>query len=207
VTQEELYHALDYVNHSRTKRAEMSALMLEKPQLIKPLMDIAFTVDDPISNRACWILEFTAKENLSYLLPYLDEFTVNLKKVHFDSSVRPMAKICEYLIKAYFSKKNNGHHRTPNESRQPLHETKKALTKTKKALTSTHLERITAACFDWLIGEHKVAAQAYSMTCLLLLGEKFEWIHPELKMILEQNYASGSAAYKARARMTLAKIK
>ncbi len=163
----------------------MSALTLENPHLIAPLLKIAFTVDDPISKRACWIMEFTAKENLSYIFPYLDEFTESLPKVHLDSSVRPMAKICEYLIKSYFSK-------TPNE--------------TQKILTEIHLERITSACFDWLIGEHKVAAQAYSMTCLLLLGRKFDWIHSELKMILEQNYAIGSAAYKARARMTLAKI-
>jgi len=186
VTEEELYRSLDYVNHSREKRAEISALILENPHLIAPLMEIAFTVDDPISNRACWVLEFTAKDNLSYLFPYLNEITANLKKVHFDSSIRPMAKICEYLIKAYFSK-------TFNE--------------TQKELTEIHLERITTASFDWLIGNHKVAAQAYSMTCLLLLGEKFDWIHPELKMILEQNYAVGSAAYKARARMTLAKLK
>ncbi len=186
MTREELYHALDYVNHSRAKRAEMSALMLEKPHLMAMLMEIAFTVDDPISNRAWWVLEFTAKENLSYLLPHLDEFTDNLNRVHLDSSIRPAAKICELLMNAYSSK-------LPNETRN--------------ALTEIHLERITSACFDWLIGEHKVAAQAYSMTCLLLLGEKLDWIHPELKMILEQNYTSGSAAYKARARMTLAKIK
>ncbi len=164
----------------------MSALTLEHPHLIAPLMEIAFTVDDPISNRACWVMEFIAKENLPYIFPYLDELTKNLNKVYFDSSVRPMAKICEHLIKAYFSKTSN---------------------ETQRELTEIHLERITTACFDWLIGNHKVAAQAYSMTCLLLLGEKFDWIHPELKMILEQNYASGSAAYKARARLTLTKIK
>jgi len=44
------------------------------------------------------------------------------------------------------------------------------------------------------------------MTCLLLLGRKFDWILPELKMVLEQNYENGSAAYKARARMTIEKI-
>jgi hypothetical protein len=75
------------------------------------------------------------------------------------------------------------------------------------ALNDEHLESITSACFDWLIGDHKVAAQAYSMTSLLLLGRKFDWIHPELRMILEQNYQNGSAAYKARARMTLAKLR
>lgn len=185
MTKEKLYQSLDYVNHSREKRAEMAALVLKNPYLVKPLMQIAFDVDDPISNRACWVMEFTVKENLSYIFPYINNFTSNLGNVHFDSAVRPLAKICEFLIKAYFTK-------TENESQ--------------KVLTEQYLERIATACFDWLIGDHKVAAKAYSMTCLLLLGRKYDWIHSELKMILEQNYAEGSAAYKARARMTLAKL-
>lgn len=164
----------------------MAALVLENRYLVEPLMHIAFTVDDPISNRACWVMEFTAKENLSYIFPYLELFTSNLGNVHFDSSIRPIAKICEFLIKAYFSKNEN---------------------ETKKKLTEQHLERITTACFDWLIGNHKVAAKAYSMTCLLLLGRKYDWVHSELKMVLKQNYPEGSAAYKARARLTLAKLR
>ncbi|QWX82608.1 adenylosuccinate lyase [Cellulophaga sp. HaHaR_3_176] len=182
----ELKNSLNYVNHSREKRAEMSLLVLENPNLIEPLLKIAFTVKDPISSKACWVLEFTAKEKLSFIFPYLNEFTSKMGTVYLHPSVRPMAKICEYLITSYFSK-------SPNN--------------VKEFLNNVHLERITTACFDWLIGEHKVAAQAYSMTCLLLLGKKFDWILPELKIILEKNYAQGSSAYKARARMTLAKIK
>ena len=182
----DLYKSLNYVNHSREKRAEMASLVSNNSDLIAPLLAIAFTVNDPISSKACWVLEFTAKEKLNFIFPYLDEFTSKLNFVHLDSSVRPMAKICEYLIKSYFSK-------TPNI--------------TQKVINELHLERITTACFDWLITNQKVAAQAYSMTCLLLLGKKFDWILPELKIILEQNYAQGSAAYKARARLTLAKIK
>ena len=106
--------------------------------------------------------------------------------MHLDSAVRPMAKICEFLIKAYFA-----------ESGSDI----------QKNLTDHHLELIATTCFDWLIGEHKVAAKAYSMTSLLLLGRKFDWIHSELKIIIEQNYHNGSAAYKARARHTLAKLK
>lgn len=185
MTRPELYESLNYVNHSREKRGEMAQLILKNPQLVSPLLDIAFMVKDPISSRACWVLEFTAKEKLSYLFDYLDLFTVKIKEVRLDSSVRPIAKICEYLIISYFSE-------TKNE--------------TQNALCLIHMERIATACFDWLIGDHKVAAKAYSMTSLLLLGRKFDWIHPELKLVLEQNYASGSAAYKARARMTLAKI-
>ena len=183
---EGLYESLSYVNHSREKRAEMAAIVSNNPHLIAPLFAIAFTVNDPISSRACWVLEFTAKENLAFIFPYLDEFTAKINTVCLDSSVRPMAKICEHLIKSYFAKSTNP---------------------TQKAITNSHLERITCACFDWLITDQKVAAQAYSMTCLLLLGKRFDWILPELKIILEQNYAQGSAAFKARARLTLAKIK
>ncbi len=186
MTPDELYKALDYVNHSREKRAEMADNITGNPQLVKPLMQIAFNVDDPISNRACWVLEFTAKENLPFIYPHLEYFTANLGRVHFDSAIRPVAKICEFLTMAYFSKEENA---------------------LQHILTETQLEQITSACFDWLIGEYKVAAKAYSITSLYLLGHKFPWIHPELKMILEQSYAEGSAAYKARARHALAKLK
>jgi len=182
----QLYNALNYVNHSREKRMEMAMLISKNPHLVKPLLEIAFDDINPISSKACWVMEFTAKENLPYLFPYLDRFTSTIGSLKLDSSVRPMAKICEYLIKAYFQTKDS---------------------KVRKALEEKHLEEILSACFDWLIGDHKVAAKAYSMTCLLLLGRKYEWIHPELKMVLVQNYNTGSAAYKARARMTLEKIK
>ncbi len=182
----ELYNALNYVDHSRTKRREMSNLILNAPTHIKPLMEIAFQVDDPVSCKACWVLEFTAKEHLGYLFPSIDTFVHNIGSVHLDPAVRPIAKICEILMKSYFQLKDK---------------------ETLGALNDEHLESITSACFDWLIGDHKVAAKAYSMTSLLLLGRKFDWIHPELRMILEQNYQNGSAAYKARARMTLAKLR
>jgi len=186
VDKKELYHLLDYVNHSRAKRQEMANLVLANSQLVEPLLAIAFQVDDAISSRACWVLEFTAKEKLAYLHPHVSYFTAHLGKVHLDSSVRPIAKICEYLIISYFAKQPN---------------------KTQKVLRTKHLAQITTACFDWMISNQKVASQAYAMHCLYLLGNTFDWVHPELKMILEQHYAQGSAAYKARARMILSKIK
>jgi hypothetical protein len=185
VTYLELYKALNYVDGTRAKRNEMSNLVLNDPSLVAPLMKIAFQVDDPVSCKACWILEFTAQKHLDHLYHNMDNFVENIGLVYMDSAVRPIAKICELLMKSYFQLKNPETHKILNEK---------------------HLEGITSACFDWLIGDHKVAAQAYSMTSLLLLGRKFDWIHPELRMILEQNYQNGSAAYRARARMTLAKL-
>ncbi|QCX00326.1 adenylosuccinate lyase [Aggregatimonas sangjinii] len=186
MTKTELYELLDYVNHSREKRMEMARMVLSNSELVQPLFEIGFDVDNPISSKACWILEFTAREKLAYIFPHLDVFTTGLGIVHFDSSIRPLAKICELLVVSYYSKEKNT---------------------TQKALTRVHLESITEACFDWLIGDSKVAPKAYAMTSLLLLGQTFDWIHPELKIIVEQHYATGSAAYKARARMVLAKLK
>jgi len=186
VTKEALYNALNYVNHSREKRQEMANLVSGNPKLIDPLFAIAFLVDDPVSSRACWVLEFTITAQLELIVPHLDFFTKNIGTLRLDSSIRPMAKICEHLITDYFSmqRKISGKH-----------------------LNENHLERITSACFDWLIGDNKVAAKAYSMTSLYYLGTKYDWIHSELRMVIEQNYVKGSAAYKARARHTLKKLK
>ncbi len=164
----------------------MARLLLDNCHLVRPLMEIAFEVEDPLSSKACWVLEFTAKQRLSCLFPHLDFFTDRIGSVQLHSSVRPVAKICESLALCFFSEQKK---------------------ECREALTDTHLEKMATACFDWLIGEHKVAAKAYSMTSLLLLGEKFDWIHPELHLVIEQNYTLGSAAYKARARHTLTKLK
>lgn len=186
MTKEQLIKSLDYVDATRKKRTEMSQMVLDKPELLPLLLEIAFEGHDPIANKACWILEYVSKQHLNAILPHIDVFSKNLHTLTLDASVRPMAKTCELLITAYYSKKQH---------------------EAKAVLTIKHLELIAITCFDWLIGEHKVATKAYSMTSLWLLGKTFDWIHPELKMVLEQNYAAGSPAYKARARITLKKLK
>lgn len=186
MTIDELNNKLNYLDHTREKRWNMAKQVIANPDLTLPLLKIAFMVDDPISTKAIWAIEYATKNDLSILLPHLTYFTKNLHTVHHESSIRPIAKMCELLMLDYFKKSNSI---------------------SKIVINNEQLERIATVCFDWLIGDHKVAPKAHSMTCLLLLGSKFSWIHPELKMILEQNYAEGSAAYKARARMILAKLK
>jgi hypothetical protein len=176
---------LSKLNATRHKRSQLAAMVIDDPELVAHLIKKVLERNDPMSNRACWVLEFTAKERLEYLLPYLNDFIPRLAQLTLDSSIRPMAKICEYLMESYFSK-------TVNE--------------TQKVVEEIHLEQIATACFDWLITRQKVAAQVYAMSCLWLIGRKVTWIHPELKLILQQGYPLGSAAYKARARHILSKL-
>ncbi|TJY34112.1 adenylosuccinate lyase [Pontimicrobium aquaticum] len=186
MTKEELYKELSYVNHSRDNRKKYALLVISNPDLIPKVLDILFQVNDKTSCRAAWLLEFVARENLDAILPYLDSFIKNMHTVHLDPAVRPVAKICEYLIEACYSK-------TPNH--------------TKDYLKPEHKEKIIELSFDYMITDQKVAAKAYSMNSLYLLGKEFDWIHPELIMILERDFNLGSAAFKARARHLIKKLR
>ncbi len=186
MTKTELYKELNYVNHSREKRLYYANLVIENSELITPLLEILFEVDDKISCRAAWVFEFMCGEKLEEIIPHLNLFTENIAKVHLDSAVRPVAKVCEYLIKAYYSKNDHT---------------------IETALTESHKEKIIEACFDWMINDEKIAPKAYAMNSLFLLGTEYDWIHPELTIILERDFQMQSSGFKARARHILKKIK
>ena len=176
---------IEKTNHSKEQRDDFAKLLISQPELLPQLLDFCALIDDEISFRAAWGLEFLCKKNLNPILTHLDKFLEIAPCVYKDQAVRPMAKICEYLTLSYY------------KIQSPL---------TKKAVTLAHRNKITELCFDWLITKQKVAPQAYSMTSLYWLGTEFDWIHSELKTTLETNYHSGSAAYKARSRMILKKL-
>jgi hypothetical protein len=186
LTTNQLYNELSYVNHSREKRTYYANLVIENPDLVPKLLDILFKVDDKISPRAAWVFEFMCSDNIETIIPFLNQFTENIHKVHLDSAVRPVAKVCELLAKAYTSKNDN---------------------KIKTALNAIHRERIIETCFDYMINDEKIAPKAYSMNTLFLLGKEYDWVHPELLLILERDFQMQSSGFKARARHILKKIK
>lgn len=186
MTTAQLYTELNYVDHSREKRLQFAQLILNNPNLTASLLDIIFMVDDELSCRAAWVLEFACGENLNIIIPFLDTFTSNINRVHLDPAVRPVAKICEYLAKANYSKQENA---------------------VKLALRPIHKEHIIAVCFDYMINDEKIAPKAYSMNTLFLFGRDYDWIHPELALILERDFQMQSSGFKARARHILKKIK
>ena len=174
------------VNSYREIRAKFAAHILANPNLFQPLLNISFDVDNKASIRAAWVLEFVLREKLDWILPYLDFFTEHISKVHFDSAVRPISKICEFLAKSYTAKKE---------------------TAIQKNLTKKHIEKIVETGFDWLISNQKVAVKAYTMETLFLFGKEYDWVHSELKLVLQQEITNGSPAYKARAKKILKWLK
>jgi hypothetical protein len=101
-----------------------------------------------------------------------------------DSAVRPIAKVCEYLVTAHYD--------TANKNVELSHPIK---------------SRIIELCFDYLITHQKVAPQVYAMNVLYLLGTEYDWIHPELVEIINRNYNAGSKGYQAKSRHILEKLK
>ena len=185
MTTKALFKELNYVNHSSEKRQYYANLVLNEPKLIPQLLDILSMTTDKVSPRAAWVLEFMCKENLEAFIPYLNDFLPKISLLKLDSAIRPAAKICEYITDAYFGKDEH---------------------LIKQKLTQIHKETIIEACFDWMITEQKVAVKAYAMRILFLFGKSYDWIHPELKIILEKDFNQQSAAFKARAKHILKKI-
>ena len=186
MTKEQLYYELDNVNASRECRTKYANLIIANPKLFKPLLEILFMIDDKRSTKASWIVEFVCKHDISFIFSYIDYFVANLSNLHLDSAVRPCAKIIEIIMELNY-KKNNP--------------------KLKKLLSRDLKEKITETCFDWLLKDKKVAVKVYSMTALYYLGTELNWIHPELQSIIERDYQSHSAGFKAKSRHILKKIK
>lgn len=172
-------------NAKRANRERVAYLVLEHIELLPFLIEMMFEVTTKRSIKAAWTLEIVCEKNLNLLIPYLDLFTNNISNLKLDSAVRPAAKVCNFIAIAYTSKNENA---------------------IKNSLTKKHIDLIIETGFDWMLSKHKVATKAYTMNALYLLGKQYDWVHEELKLILQQNIPKESAAYKARGKITLGLI-
>jgi hypothetical protein len=172
-------------NAKRTNRLRVTNLVLENNELFNYLIELVFEVKNKLSIKAAWVLELVCEKKLEWIVPHLSCFTENIHTVIFDSAIRPVSKICNFLAIAYTSKTEN---------------------LIKECISTNHIEKIIEAGFDWMISKQKVAVKAYTMNALYLFGKDSDWVHHELKLIIHQNIATESAAYKARGKITLALI-
>lgn len=170
-------------NPKRENRQRVANIVLEDKDLFKDLVIITFDVENKISIKAAWILEWICTHHhLNWILPHLDEFTTNIANLKFDSAIRPCAKICEHLATAYYSKKEN---------------------EVQSHLTTEHKDAIIETGFDWLITPQKIAVRAYTMNSLYFFGLEKDWIHPELANLISTKIIHESKGCKARGKFIL----
>lgn len=178
----ELYLLLENCTIARKERDKMRNLVIRKPEFIAELCSIAFYLEEDIHIKAYWILELVSEKKLKLLVPYIEDFCDAIPKLTDDSAKRTASHIIYYLAKS--------NHRANGINLTQFQET-----------------QIIEMCFDWLIRDEKVATKVYAIKALFVLGKKYDWIHPELKNIIQQNYANHSAAYQAATRIILKKLK
>jgi hypothetical protein len=165
-------------NSKRENRQKVANIVLENPRLFADLVTITFDVENKVSIKAAWILEWICTHHhLFGILLHLDEFSTKISTLKFDSAIRPCAKICEHLATAYYSKSKN---------------------EVQKKLKSTHIDAIIETGFDWLITPQKIAVRAYTMSFLYLFGLKKDWVHPALKHLILTKIIHESKGTKAR---------
>jgi len=179
---QDLENVLSYEKAYRSHRLEAANWVLDNPNSFIELLKYCFANDPTMSHKANWVLEFVCIDSLHLLYPHLDYFFDKLPAVKADSSLRPLAHICELLVLEYYKKKD------------PI---------LNELLTDLHKEQMAECCFDWLITNQKVACQVRAMTCLYFLGTESDWIHPELQTIIASHIPKGSAGYKSRGKKTL----
>lgn len=183
----ELQSYIDNINHSKASRADAVTLVIDNPEFLPELLAYAFSKAKN-AHKVCWWLEFLNRQDIEVLCPYIHELLDGAKHLKNDSAIRPFARIIETFCLNNYSK-------MPNKI-------------VKAMMTPEVKERFVELSFHWLIdNELKVAPKAYSMISLYHLGKDVSWVHSELQLIIEQNYGRESAAYKARARMVLKKLK
>lgn len=171
------------INTHRQNRIAFINRLLDEPKLVLKVIAIAKDETQEVSGKASRAIELACIQDLQLIFSHIASIFEIIKRNNRDDVIRPMAKILEVCVLNHFSKNP------------------------KIKLQKEQKEKITSICFDWLITPQKTAAQAYCMQSLYLLGKETAWIHPELKLILEQNYTQGSKGYQSRSRKILSKIK
>lgn len=170
----------------RTNRLRVTAAIIQHPELFPDLLELVFDIEYKLHHKAAWTLELILERKLVWIVPHIDFFTESIHKLKHESAVRPVAKICKWISEAYV---------------------KKHLYDFVNFVKPIHIERIVETGFDWMITDTKVATKAYTMDTLYYFGsldiDGFEWVHSELKNLIQQNSAKESSAYIAHAKQIL----
>jgi len=182
ISKKDLIDELDTIRVAKRAARDKSAnFVIKHPETFPFLLDIAFETTSRTAIKAAWVLELVCQEDINLIIKHLNFFINNLDKISDESALRPISKVCSFVAGTY---QNN-----------------------EFELTKEQKEKIIEINFDWIIEKHKVATQVFAMDTLFIIGKEYDWVHDELKLILEKNTSSGSAGYQAHGKKILNDLK
>jgi len=164
----------------RIYRDKTANFIIQNPEVFPYLLELVFNNNKDIGIKSAWALELVYQKNSLFFKKHIHYFVNNLNKIKEESALRPISKVCSFLARDYQSNKIE--------------------------LSMHQKEIIIEQNFDWLIANHKIATQVFAMETLYLLGSTNNWVHDELKSILEKNIQLKSAGYQSRAKKILKKL-
>lgn len=172
-------------NAKRIYRDQGAEFIIDHPESFPILLEMIFENQGKIAIKSSWVFELACLENIDFMTDHLDYFTENLNRIKEESILRPLSKVCYTIVNTCQSGSNHN---------------------INKLISQKNKLQIVEANFDWLIEDHKVATQVFAMDTLYLLGLEIDWIHKELKMVLEQNIIKGSSGFQVRGKRVLKKL-
>ena len=178
---------LEIKNGKREYRDTCAQKIIKQPDLFVLLLEETFYVDNKLSIKSTWVLEWICTHyGINLLLPHLELFIDKLNTVYLDGSKRCLAKICEQLGEIY--------------STEPHHEIR-------RKLSTQQIEQIVEINFDWLISPQKIAVKAYAMTTLYHFGFYVNWVHEAIENTIANDVMHTSKACEARGKKILTLLK
>ena len=177
----QMYQKIEESTCHVASRKMVSNFAMKDEKNLSEMIELAFDIKNELHVKAFWSLDLVCEKKLKQFVPYIEDFRTILPKIKDDSAIRPATKICMFLAKSNHRK--NG-----------------------ISLTQEQEHNLIEALIDRLIQDEKVAAKVYAMKALFVLGKKYDWVHDELKSIIEHDYSNHSAAYQAATRNLLKKL-
>lgn len=165
-------------NASTNCRNGLLDFVLKNPDAMPDLIAIGTDLTNKNHYKAVWIIEMLAEHSAKMLIPFVEIICETMAHYKHESAIRGMSRVAYFLS-----------------------------TSKEIALTANQKEKLIETCLDWFIGDAKVAPKVYAMYTLCHYAQKEDWIKEELRQIIDKDYLSQSAGYKAAAREVLKKIK
>jgi hypothetical protein len=172
-----LYNRLENSNASTECRNGLRDFIFDNPVYLSDLIAFGTDLSNKNHHKGVWIIEMIAEMKTEMLLPHIDTICETISKYKNDSAIRGMSRVAFFLG-----------------------------TSKKITLSEHQEEKLIEICLDWLIRDERVACKVYAMKTLSHFGKTQDWINEELRNIINKDYATQSAGYKAASREVLGKI-